>query len=148
MTDLERDAGRGDGSSARTPRMRASDAERHATVMALQDAMARGLLGPDEAGERMGTAFAAVYVSDLRVLTADLPAANSESRAPGWAALATMTVEQIRSSLTGTSGRLDPARVAAALLLMLLLAATVGVLASGLFDSGYRPGPGEFGHHY
>ena len=55
------------------PRMRASDADRHATVQVLQDAMARGLLTPDEAGERMAAAFAAVHRADLEPMTADLP---------------------------------------------------------------------------
>lgn len=149
MTDLDgRDAGRR-GSAPPASRLRASDADRHAAVMTLQDAMARGLLTPDEASERMGTAFAAVYLSDLGVLIADLPAANpGRARAPGWAALATLTAEQVRSSLMNAAGRRDPVRVAAALLVVLLLATAFGVLVAGLFDTGFPPGPGAYGRHY
>ena len=39
-------------------RMRASDADRQQTVQQIQDAAARGLLTPDEAGERMSAAYA------------------------------------------------------------------------------------------
>ena len=150
MTDLDDRAGRVKADSARPkPRMRASDAERHATVMALQDAMSRGLLNPDEAGERMATAFAAVHVDELRGLTEDLPAGDVRGpRPPGWSALATLAVEQLRHSLSnGKTGQLDPARVAALLLLMTLLAAVFGVVVAGLFDTGYPPGPGGYGRH-
>jgi Domain of unknown function (DUF1707) len=39
-------------------RLRASDADRQQTVHELQDAAVRGLLTPDEAGERMAAAYA------------------------------------------------------------------------------------------
>jgi hypothetical protein len=45
--------------------MRASDMDRHTTVLVLQDAIARGLLTPDEGGERIAVAFAAVHLPDL-----------------------------------------------------------------------------------
>ncbi len=150
MADVDhRSAGSKGDSAHREPRMRASDAERHATVMALQDAMSRGLLAPDEAGERMGSAFAAVHVDELRALTDDLPAADpGDVRPLGWSGLATMAVEQLRFSLTnGGTGRLDPARVAALLLLMMLLAAVFGVVVASQFDAGYPPGPGGYGRH-
>jgi hypothetical protein len=41
-----------DSAATSAPRMRASDADRLATVKHLQDAMARGLLAPDEGSER------------------------------------------------------------------------------------------------
>jgi hypothetical protein len=129
------------------PPVRASDADRAATVRVLQDAVARGLLTPDEGGERMALAFAAVHVIDLGPLTADLPPAPAEVTAPGWRVLAMMAVEQLRSTLSrpGT-GRLHPARVAVAVVIALLLVAAVASIAGELlFDGGGRPGPGGFG---
>ncbi|MGY1643432.1 DUF1707 domain-containing protein [Geodermatophilus sp. SYSU D00703] len=130
------------------PPMRASDADRCATVRVLQDAVARGLLAPDEGSERMAAAFGAVHVRDLGPLTADLPpapAARSAPSAPGWQPLAIMAVEQVRSSLHGTEGRLSPARVAVVVLAAVLLLFTVGWLAGEvLFDGhggrGFGPG--------
>ena len=69
------------------PRMRASDADRLATVKQLQDAVARGLLAPDEGSERMADAFVAVHLTDLDPLTEDLPPAPPERTAPGWRSL-------------------------------------------------------------
>lgn len=57
------------------PRFRASDVERMAVAQVLQDAVARGLLTPDEGSERTGAAFAAVYRDELPALTVDLPPA-------------------------------------------------------------------------
>lgn len=125
--------------------MRASDADRLATVGVLQDAVARGLLTPDEGSQRMAAAFAAVHRRDLSPLTADLPPAPSGSTAPGWRPLATMAVDQLRASLSPTAaGGLDPARVAVALAVAVLLVVVIGSLAGELlFDGG--PGPGGFG---
>jgi hypothetical protein len=151
MTDLDdRDAAHRARSAAGSPRMRASDVDRHATVMALQDAMASGLLTPDEAGERMGTAFSAVHLDDLAALTADLPAGNTSApRPPGWAALGTLAVEQVRWSLTdGGTGRLNPARVAALLIVLTMIAVVFGVVAAGLFDTGHPPGAGPYGYRH
>ena len=64
------------------PSMRASDADRHATVHVLQDAVARGLLTTDEGGERMAVAYAARHLDDLPPLTADLPPAPGATEAP------------------------------------------------------------------
>lgn len=58
------------------PRMRASDADREATVQVLQQALARGLLPFEEAGGRMTVAYAALFVADLAELTADLPSVD------------------------------------------------------------------------
>jgi hypothetical protein len=55
------------------PRLRASDAERLATVELLEDAVARGLLTPEEGSDRMATAFAARHRDELPAVTADLP---------------------------------------------------------------------------
>ncbi|MCV2489883.1 DUF1707 domain-containing protein [Geodermatophilus sp. YIM 151500] len=108
------------------PPLRASDTERAETVRVLQDAVARGLLGTDEADQRMAAAFAAVHRRDLRPLTADLPPAPSSPSPPGWGALAALTVAQLRSSLGGDGGeRLRAGRVAVVLLLT-FLAVVVG----------------------
>ena len=129
------------------PPMRASDAERLATVLLLQDAVGRGLLAPDEGSERMAAAFAAVHVRDLGPLTADLPPSPpTGSGPPGRRGLATMAVEQLRFSLGRTAtGRLHPVRVAIALLIAVLLAVAIGIMAAELFDGGPRPGLGGFG---
>src|ERR1700712_5152898 len=64
--------------------LRASDADRHATALILQDAIARGLLAPPEGGDRMSAAFAAVYLRDLEPLIADLPSATGTTKPAGW----------------------------------------------------------------
>jgi hypothetical protein len=136
--------------------VRASDADRAATVGVLQDAVVRGLLTTDEGSERMAAAFAAVHLRDLPPLTADLaPAPAAPARtAPGWGVLATMLLAQLRASLSrpGT-GRLQPARVAVVVGLGLLVVVLLGSLAGELFFDGageHVPGdfhaPGDF--HY
>ena len=127
---------------------RASDADRHATVLVLQDAVARGLLTPDEGSDRMATAYAAVHVPDLHPLTTDLgqPPAKS-SGPPGWRVLSIMAVEQFRFCLNDNrTGRLIRGRVAVAVLLGIVLMLAVGFIATGLFDGGPTPGPGGFNH--
>ncbi|MGR6966291.1 DUF1707 SHOCT-like domain-containing protein [Geodermatophilus sp. URMC 61] len=126
-----------DNAATSAPRMRASDADRLATVELLQDAVARGLLTPDEGSERMADAFAAVHLTDLDPLTEDLPPAPPERTAPGWRSLGTLTVEQVRASLTTATGRLRGARLAVVLLaasLFFVLAGALGGVA--LSDSG------------
>jgi hypothetical protein len=133
------------------PPVRASDDDRAATVRVLQDAVARGLLTAEEGGERMAAAFAAVHLRDLPPLTADLrpaAAAAPAPRAPGWGVLTAMLLDQLRTSLSrpGT-GRLHPGRVAAAVVLGLLVLVVLGSLAGELFfDGGSGHGPGGFGH--
>src|SRR4051794_21921927 len=72
------------------PRLRASDAERQATVQGLQAAVARGLLTPEEGSARMATAFAARHRDELPAVTVDLPARAPAvpATAAGWRALA------------------------------------------------------------
>ena len=133
------------------PRMRASDADRLATVRQLQDAMARGLLAPDEGSERMADAFAAVHLSDLDPLTEDLPPAPPERTAPGWRSLGTLAVEQMRASLTtAATGRLRAARVAFVLLVASFFLVLVGALSGvALSDSGGGGGGGGgWGDHW
>jgi hypothetical protein len=123
---------------------RASDSDRHTTVLRLQDAIAAGRLTPGEGSQRMATAFAATHVSDLGPLTADLPPPPTvNSGPPGWRVLAMMTVEQAQSFLRGT----HRARVVLALLLAVLMAVAVGVVTADLLHSGPQGGAGGFGHH-
>jgi uncharacterized protein DUF1707 len=136
-----------DSAATSTPRMRASDADRLATVEHLQDAVARGLLTPDEGSERMADAFAAVHLTDLDPLTEDLPPAPPERTAPGWRSLGVLAVEQVRTSLTAATGRLSAARVAVVLLVASLFLVLVGALSGvALSDSG-GGGGGDGGWH-
>ncbi len=132
------------GSRPGGPEMRASDDDRAATVRLLQDAVVRGALTPDEAGERMAAAWAAVHLRDLGPLTADLPRPQPAPTAPGWGVLATMATEQVRSSLhDARSGRLRPVRIALVLLLAFVTVVLVGALVGELlFDGGH--GRGDF----
>jgi hypothetical protein len=127
------------------PPLRASDADRRATVHVLQDAVARGLLTAEEGSDRMAAAFAAVHRKDLAPLTADL--APAPSTVPGWRVLALMTIEQLRASLTRpATGRIHPARAAVAVVVVLLVLVALGSLVGELFfDGGRGPGPGGFG---
>jgi hypothetical protein len=136
-----------DSAAASARRVRASDADRLATVERLQDAVARGLLTPDEGSERMADAFAAVRLTDLDPLTEDLPPAPPERMAPGWRALGTLAVEQARASLATTTGRLGAARVAVVLLVAAVFLVLVGALSGvALSDSG-DGGGGDGGSH-
>jgi hypothetical protein len=132
------------GAATSAPRMRASDADRLATVEQLQDAVARGLLTPDEGSERMADAFAAVHLTDLDPLTEDLPPAPPKHTAPGWRSLGTLAVEQVRASLTtAATGRLRAARVTVVLLVASLFLVLVGALGGvALSDSGGGGGRG------
>lgn len=134
------------GSAAQENRLRASDADRLTTVRRIQDGVARGLLTPDEGSDRMATAFAAVHLDDLALLTADLPPGGGSRTAPGWRPLATMAVEQVRSSLsTAPTGGLSRARIAAALLVALMVLLLVGSIVGELFLDGGGPDRGGFG---
>ncbi|WP_199522195.1 DUF1707 SHOCT-like domain-containing protein [Geodermatophilus marinus] len=140
------------------PALRASDADRTATVQVLQDAVARGLLTADEGSERMAAAFAAVHLADLSPLTADLPPAPQPPAPPGWPAVAALAAAQLRASLGGARWRLTGARIAVVLLAVLvavLLLAAVGSLAAEVLVDGGGPfdeggpvggeGPGRWG---
>jgi hypothetical protein len=125
--------------------MRASDADRAATVQVLQDAVVRGLLTPEEGSERMAAAWGAVHQRDLGPLTADLPPVRPAGTAPGRRRLATMAAEQLRTTVQGArSGRVSAARVAIAVAVALLLVVLVGFLIGELFLDGGGPGRGGF----
>jgi hypothetical protein len=129
-------------------RLRASDADREQTVKELQDAASRGLLSPDEAGERMAAAYAAQHLDELPVLTADLsPVVPPAPAAPGWRALATLLLLQVRAGfayLTADGLRSRRALAAIAVLLM-VLGGLVALVFTGLGDGGGPGGPAGFG---
>ncbi|NEM07793.1 DUF1707 domain-containing protein [Geodermatophilus normandii] len=128
--------------------MRASDADRLATVHLLQDAVARGLLTPDEGSERMAAAFAAVHVRDLPPLTADLPPAVAVAAVaaapapPGWRPLGALAWQQVRASVAAArhGGRATWRLALTVLIALVLLLTVLSLLAQGLYDSG----PGDF----
>lgn len=123
--------------------MRASDADRYATVQVLQDAMARGLLRPAEGSDRIGAAFAAVHLQDLQPITADLPKGPAPSKSMGWPTLLLMVFEQLQISLRNAiTGRRRQAQLGAALLLVFLLITCGLTLAHFFLDGG---GPGHSG---
>jgi hypothetical protein len=136
-----------DSAATSAPRMRASDADRLATVEQLQDAVARGLLTPDEGSERMADAFAAIHLTDLDPLTEDLPPAPPERTAPGWRSLGVLAVEQVRTSLTAATGRLSAARVAVVLLVASLFLVLVGALSGAALSDSGGGGGGDGGWH-
>jgi hypothetical protein len=137
--------------AATTPNpLRASDADRHATVAQLQDAVARGLLTPDECSERLAAAYAARHQHELPPLTADLPPAPALApTAPGWRPLASLAVLQAHSSAaTLMAGGLRSRRtlaVLAALLVAVVLLVALGAMTFGaLFGDGHGHGHGRF----
>jgi hypothetical protein len=73
----------GDGGDAATAAVRASDAEREATVTRLQTAVGEGRLDLDEFGQRASAAYAAATTAELAELLADLPAPVSAVPAVG-----------------------------------------------------------------
>jgi len=128
--DHQRDGGAGDGPQPIA--LRASDAERHATITVLQDATARGLLTHEEGGERMAAAWAARLRDDLPTLTADLPPAPVASVvAPGWRQVISLTLLQARASagdLTTGGWRTRQSWAVLAALLVLVLLGGFGIL--------------------
>jgi hypothetical protein len=127
---------------AGAPRLRASDAERAATVEMLRDAVARGLLDHDEGGERMAAAFAVRFRDELPLLTADLPSAPAATApAPGWRALGSAAVTQVRADVLATVAAGPRSRrfvltVLVALLVLGLLVALGSLAVHGLFEGG------------
>ena len=133
--------------------LRASDAERHAVVAQLQDAVARGLLTTDEGSERMAAAYDARYLSELPQLTADLPAPPvplaTMPTAPGWRALLAMVWVQLRTLVAGSAtGKPSRRRLAAVggigLAIVVLLVLGAGAL-HGVFDGPHGHADGFAG---
>jgi hypothetical protein len=125
-------------------RLRASDADRSATVELLQDAVARGLLTHDEGAERMAAAFAARFRDELPVLTEDLPQDGlpvAVAAPVGWHVLGSSLVAQVRHELSaglaaGPWGRRFVAALGVAFLLGLLVT-LAGLGVHGLFAEAF-----------
>jgi Domain of unknown function (DUF1707) len=128
------------------PRMRASDAERTATIEALQDAMARGLLTHEEGDERMAATFVVRFRDELPPLTADLPQAEAAGRkaaaTTSWRGLVTALVTLIRGEIAATvaAGFRSRRFLVTALIALAVLAGLVLVIGHGFADGG----PGHF----
>jgi hypothetical protein len=138
------------------PRIRASQAERTATVELLEDAVVRGLLEPDEGSERMAAAFATRFRDELPAITADLPplTISAVPAEPGWRHVGSALAVQLRheaqaTRVAGVRSRRFLATVLVAVLVavvMLGLLVTLGGLVDhGLFDGGGFDG-GAFEH--
>jgi len=127
--------------------MRASDADREATVVLLQDAVARGLLTPDEGSERMAAAFGAVYRADLPSLTADLPRADVRIRARGWKALPMKICERVGyfAAFATTSARAQPLRAIVVLLIVLVSMCVLGLIFGHVWFGGAGHGGSDGG---
>lgn len=136
------------------PPLRASDADRHATVHQLQDAVAQGLLSTDEGSQRMAAAYAARHLRDLPMLTADLPPEPAALQAPathGWRPLAEQAWTQTRASVIGiTAGGWRSPRalgLLAGVLAAILLVVLLGAGALDLLTGGPHGHPGLGPHH-
>jgi hypothetical protein len=121
---------------------RASDADREAVVRTLHDAVARGLLTLEEGDERLAAAYAARFLHELPPLTADLPPAPAPvPTAPGWRAVLTAMVVELRSMLSGASGSgttLSKRRLAVAVVLAVAVLAIGAMTVGDLFEHGGR----------
>jgi hypothetical protein len=145
------------------PRIRASDAERAATVEVLKDAVAQGLLEPDEGSERMATAFATRFRDELPAIMADLPPLTIPVLAtpPGWRHIGSAVAVQLRHEAHATrvagvrSQRLLVTVLVAVLVAVVLLGVLVtlgdlvdhGLFGAGRLDRGaFDGGAFEHGH--
>ncbi|WP_433038344.1 DUF1707 SHOCT-like domain-containing protein [Actinomycetospora sp. CA-053990] len=89
-------------STPETPALRASDADREATVEALHRALGEGRLDVEETGDRVAAAYAARHCHELPPLLADLPTGGTTGPdAPSWADLWASLVRRARMLVTG-----------------------------------------------
>ena len=85
-----------------SPSLRASDADREATVARLHRALGDGLLDLDETDERVTAAYASRHRSELEPLVVDLPHRYaSATAAPSWAEVWASAVWRGRVTLLG-----------------------------------------------
>ena len=98
-------------SEVRAPDLRASDAEREATVARLHQALGDGFLDLDETDERVAAAYAARHRSELTPLTADIPRhPGAVTAAPTWSDVWTSAVWRSRITLLGDAPEQPTAR--------------------------------------
>jgi len=142
MTQVPDDANQAPIGPEPGPGVRASDADRAATVSVLEDAVSRGLLTAEEGGERMAAALSARFRNELPSFTADLPAAAPVvPSAAGWRQVGSSLATQVRYDLSGSvSAGLRSRRFLVTALVALLLLGVLVALGSlavhGLLDGG------------
>jgi hypothetical protein len=91
--------------------LRASDAEREATVARLHQALGDGFLDLDETDQRVAAAYAARHLSELEPLTADIPRRpGSGTTAPAWSDVWISAVWRSRVTLLGDAPEKPTAR--------------------------------------
>ena len=110
--------------------VRASHAERAATVERLHTALGEGRLELDETEQRVAAAYGSSYRSDLLPLLADLPAAEPRGLRAGWAQVWQKVVRQAWVSLARVRGTrpTDPSRGQQQTMTVVLVASTLWVL--------------------
>ena len=110
--------------------VRASHAERAATVERLHTALGEGRLELDETEQRVATAYGSSYRSDLLPLLADLPAAEPRGLRAGWAQVWQTIVRQAWVSLARVRGTrpTDPSRGQQQTMTVVLVASMLWVL--------------------
>jgi uncharacterized protein DUF1707 len=110
--------------------VRASHAERAATVERLHAALGEGRLELDETEERVAAAYGSSYRSDLVALLADLPAAEPRGLRAGWAQVWQAIVRQAWVSLARVRGTqpTDPSRGQQRAVTVVLVAGVLWVL--------------------
>lgn len=103
-------------------RLRASDAEREATVARLHQALGEGRLDLTETEERVAAAYAARYHDEFPALLADLPQPGTVrgNAAPEWGELWASTVWRARSGLLGPQEHPTPGQCRSAAWLVVL----------------------------
>jgi uncharacterized protein DUF1707 len=110
--------------------LRASDAEREATVARLHQALAEGRLDLAETEERVTAAYAARHRDELPPLLADLPSSMpAPGDAPQWDELWVSTVWRARSALLGPQERPGPGQCRSAAWLVVLAVVWVALCA-------------------
>ncbi len=113
-----------------SPSVRASHAEREATVERLHTALGEGRLELDETEKRVAAAYGSSHRSDLLPLLADLPAAEPRGLRAGWAQVWQTIVRQAWVSLARVRGTqpTDPSRGQQQAVTVVLVAGVLWVL--------------------
>jgi hypothetical protein len=109
--------------------VRASHAERAATVERLHAALGEGRLELHETEERVATAYRSSYRSDLLPLLADLPAAEPQGLRAGWAQAWQAILKQAWVTLARARGKppTDPSRRQQRAMIVVLVASLLWV---------------------
>lgn len=110
--------------------VRASNAEREATVERLHTALGEGRLELDETEKRVAAAYGSSYRSELVALLADLPATEPRGLRAGWAQVWQTIVRQAWVSVARVRGTqlTDPSRGQQRAMTIVLVAGVLWVL--------------------